>query len=93
MVPPSVLGAAQHLQSPRQASMQSSQPQSPQAAVASQAREQQRVSLLLAINARLLGQVNVLQAQGKGGALNPGQLELYRKQGVAAKMASDEYLQ
>jgi len=49
--------------------------------------------LLLEINAQLLQQVHLLQSQGQGGALNAQQVEVFKKQGFAAKMASEDYIQ
>lgn len=55
-----------------------------------QAREQQRITLLLEINMQLLQEISNLQASGKGGATNPQQLKSVPS---VEKMASDEYIQ
>lgn len=68
----------------------SPQPASPGA---SQAREKERLALLLDINVELLQEINKLQAQGQGGAMNPQQAALYKANGQSDKMASDLYIQ
>ncbi|KAK8206564.1 hypothetical protein M8818_004397 [Zalaria obscura] len=67
----------------------SPQPASPGA---SQAREKERLALLLDINVELLQEINKLQAQGQGGAMNPQQAALYKANGQSDKMASDLYI-
>jgi len=79
-------------QSPRTSTNSSSQPQSPLTPTANP-REKERISLLLDINVELLQEISTLQAQGKGGAQTPQQAEMFRKQGLPDKMASEEYIQ
>lgn len=69
-----------------------SQPLSPQSQ-ASQAREKERIALLLEINAELLQEMHSLQSQGKGGAQSQEAAALLKKQGLPDKLASDEYVQ
>ncbi|KAK5131166.1 hypothetical protein LTR08_001252 [Meristemomyces frigidus] len=64
-------------------------PQSP----GSQSRDQQRVALLLDINAELLQEVSRLQSEGKGGASNPQQQALLKAQGQPMDLATDDYVQ
>ncbi|KAK4545017.1 hypothetical protein LTR36_003568 [Oleoguttula mirabilis] len=64
-------------------------PQSP----GSQTREQQRVALLLDINVDLLQEVNRLQAQGKGGAINLQQQAQLKSQGQQMELAADDFIQ
>lgn len=82
----------QGMQSPHSASSPHSQPQSP-SAIASQAREKERTALLLDINAKLLQEINNLQAQGKGGAQNAQQAEALKLKGFSDKVASEDYTQ
>ena len=51
------------------------------------------MTLLLDINTELFQEVNKLQAEGKGGALNPQQLAQMQEKGQQIELASDEYLQ
>ncbi|KAI5364208.1 hypothetical protein Slin15195_G098660 [Septoria linicola] len=67
-------------------------PTSPQSPSAS-SREQQRSNILLEINIELLQEVNELQAQGKGGAISPQQVQQARSEGRPDTMASEEYIQ
>jgi hypothetical protein len=67
-------------------------PQSPQSP-ASQAREPQRINVLLDINGVLLKRLSDLQAQDQGGAITPQQALQLKKEGKSDKMASDEYIQ
>jgi hypothetical protein len=64
-------------------------PQSP----GTQAREQKRVDLLLEINIELLQEINTLQAQGRGGAMNPQHQLQLRQLNMDDSMAAEEYIQ
>lgn len=64
-------------------------PQSP----GTQAREQKRVELLLEINGELLQEINSLQAQGRGGAMNPQHQLQLRALNMDESMAAEEYIQ
>ncbi|EMC95748.1 hypothetical protein BAUCODRAFT_49756, partial [Baudoinia panamericana UAMH 10762] len=59
----------------------------------SQNREQQRITLLLELNLEMLQEVNRLQADGKGGAINPQQQAQLKAADQPSGMASDEYIQ
>jgi len=91
---PQATSAPHSLQSPAGSTKDSStsQPQSPQTA-SSQAREKERVRLLLEINLELLQEVQNLQAQGKGGAQNAQAAQYMKAQGMPDKVASEQYLQ
>lgn len=78
--------------SPQTPARAPSQPRSPQSPAA-QAREKERIALLLDINSELLQEMQNLQTQGKGGAPTPEHAALMKKQGLSAQMASDEYIQ
>ncbi|KAM0714273.1 hypothetical protein Q7P37_010060 [Cladosporium fusiforme] len=64
-------------------------PQSP----GTQAREQKRVELLLEINGELLQEINTLQSQGRGGAMNPQHQLQLRALNMDESMAAEEYIQ
>lgn len=66
-----------------------SAPQSP----GTQAREQKRVEMLLDINSELLQEINNLQAQGRGGAMNPQHQLQLRALNMDESMAAEEYIQ
>lgn len=57
------------------------------------AREQKRTELLLDINGELLQEINNLQAQGRGGAVNPQHQQQLRALNMSESMASEEYIQ
>lgn len=67
-------------------------PQAPQSP-GTQAREQKRVDVLLEINAELLQEINNLQSQGRGGAMNPQHQLLLRQGNMDDSMAAEEYIQ
>lgn len=56
-------------------------------------REQQRIALLLSINAELFAEIKRLQELGHGGAMSPQQAQQLRNAGQSDKMASDDYIQ
>jgi hypothetical protein len=58
-----------------------------------QAREQKRVDMLLEINIELLQEINSLQAQGRGGAMNPQHQLQLRQLNMDDSMAAEEYIQ
>jgi hypothetical protein len=67
-------------------------PQAPQSP-GTQAREQKRVDMLLEINIELLQEINSLQAQGRGGAMNPQHQQQLRQLNMDDSMAAEEYIQ
>lgn len=75
-------------QTPARRQSQSFSPRSP----ASDAREKERLELLLEINLELLQEMQKLQGQGKGGA-SPSHAQLLKDQGQTAQMASEEFIQ
>ncbi|GAB7351647.1 hypothetical protein MBLNU459_g2252t2 [Dothideomycetes sp. NU459] len=77
---------------PQTPARRQSQPLSPQSQ-ASQAREKERIALLLEINVELLQEMHTLQSQGKGGAQSQEAAALLKKQGLPDKLASEEYIQ
>lgn len=64
-------------------------PQSP----ASSTLEQSRIAALFEINLELFQEMNRLQVDGKGGALNPQYQAQMRQHNLDDKMATDEYIQ
>lgn len=66
-------------------------PQAPQSP-GTQAREQKRVDMLLEINMELLQEINNLQAQGRGGAMNPQHQVQLRQLNMDDSMAAEEYI-
>jgi hypothetical protein len=67
-------------------------PQAPQSP-GTQAREQKRVDMLLEINIDLLQEINSLQSQGRGGAMNPQHQLQLRQLNMDDSMAAEEYIQ
>lgn len=78
--------------SPRMFAAPQSQPHSPSSSI-DNAREKDRLELLLDINNELLQEMDKLQAEGKGAAPTPAQVQLLKEQGLHAQTGSDEFVQ
>ncbi|SMR53553.1 unnamed protein product [Zymoseptoria tritici ST99CH_3D1] len=65
-------------------------PKSPQSPAI---REQQRIELVLEINNELLQEIDRLQKDGQGGAVDQAQLQHMRNEGLPEKWASESYTQ